>query len=71
MTSKDQHVTSDAFDIPNSIFAHDSNQSKSSLSHHNLCNNYLRETIGESLSNALAYMLIYRPDDPIEFISSK
>ncbi len=68
MTSKDEHVTSDTFDIPNSIITLDSNQLKSS---NNLCDNYLRETIGEPLSYALAYMIIYRPEDPIEFISSK
>ncbi len=71
MTSKDEHVTSDTFDILNYTIALGSDHSKSLLSHHNLCDNYLRETISEPLINALTYVIIYRPEDPIEFISSK
>lgn len=75
MNSEDEHVASDIFDVSNSvdtqIFALDSDQVKSSISYNNLCDNYLRENISESLSYALAYVIIYRPEDAIEFIASK
>ena len=71
MTANDEYLPSDTFDTPNSTMAFDLNQSKSAPSHPNFCDNYLRETIGEPLSSALAYVIIYRPEDPIEFISSK
>lgn len=32
---------------------------------------YLRENLAEVLSCALTYTVIYRPEDPIEFISGK
>ena len=36
-----------------------------------LCDDYLKENIGKPLYEALTYLLLYRPDDPIEFIISK
>src|SRR5690348_6207026 len=71
MNSEDEHIASDAFDVPNSVDTQIFDQFKPSLSYNNLCDNYLREHIGEPLRNALAYVIIYRPDDPIEFIASK
>jgi hypothetical protein len=75
MNSKDEHVESDIFDVPNSddsqTFALDSDQFKSSSFFNNSCDNYLRVSIGEPLSRALAYVIIYRPEDPTEFIASK
>jgi len=75
MNSEDEHVVSDVFGVSNSvdtqIFALDSDQLKSSLPYNNLCDNYLRENIGEPLSSALAYVIIYRPEDAIEFIASE
>ena len=75
MNSADEHIESDVFDVANSIdtqiFAFDSDQLKPSLSFKNTCNNYLHVTISEPLSYALAYVIIYRPEDAIEFIASK
>jgi hypothetical protein len=33
------------------------------------CDEYLRITVGQPLSDALAFVLIHRPEDPIEFIA--
>jgi hypothetical protein len=75
MNSEDEHIVSEAFEIPNSvdtqIFGLDSDQVQSSSSFDNTPNNYLHVTIGEPLSSALAHVIIYRPDDAIEFIASK
>jgi len=75
MNSEDEHIVSEVFEMPNSvdtqIFAIDSDQFQSSLSFNNTPNNYLHVTIGEPLSSALAHVIIYRPDDAIEFIASK
>ncbi len=69
MNSEKEHVASDIFDVSHSvdthIFAPDSDHFKPSSSD----NKYLRENIGESLSHALAYLIIYRPEDPIEFLA--
>lgn len=75
MPLEDEQITSDVFNIPNSIdtqiFALESDPFKSSISRNNSCNQYLRENIGEPLSYALTYAVMYRPEDPIEFISGK
>ena len=75
MPLEDEQMTSDAFNIPNSIdtqiFALESDPFKSSISHSSSCDQYLRENIGEPLSCALTYAVMYRPEDPIEFISGK
>ena len=75
MSSEDEQITSDVFNIPNSvdtqIFALESNQSKLSVSRNHPCDHYLRENVGEPLSYALTYVAMYRPEDPIEFISGK
>jgi hypothetical protein len=70
MNSEDENVESNIFDLPNSvnpqIFAFDSDRFKLLSS-----DDYLRENIGEPLSYALSYVIIYRPEDAIEFIASK
>jgi hypothetical protein len=75
MNSEDEHIVSEVFEMPNSVdtqtFALDSDQFQSSLSSDNTSNNYLHVTIGEPLSAALAHVIIYRPEDAIEFIASK
>ncbi|CAF1401459.1 unnamed protein product [Rotaria sordida] len=75
MNSKVKHVTSDVFDVSKSIntqnFTIDSDQiNLSSSFNNNLSNHYLCLNIGEPLSYALAYVIIYRPEDAIEFIAN-
>ncbi|CAF3618141.1 unnamed protein product [Rotaria sordida] len=76
MNSKVKHVTSDVFDVSKSIntqnFTIDSDYiNLSSSFNNNLSNHYLCLNIGEPLSYALAYVIIYRPEDAIEFIATK
>ncbi|CAF1470615.1 unnamed protein product [Rotaria sordida] len=75
MNSKVKHVISDVFDVSKSIntqnFTIDSDQiNLSSSFNNNLSNHYLCLNIGEPLSYALAYVIIYRPEDAIEFIAN-
>ena len=75
MNSEDEHVVSDIFDIPTSdnseTFVLDSDYFQPSSFFNNSCDNYLRVSIGEPLGYALSYVIIYRPEDAIEFIASK
>ena len=68
MDSKDEEIISDTFDVPSAEFDLTSPLPED---RHDSCHRYLRETIAEPLSNALAFVVYRRPDDAIEFIASK
>ena len=61
-SSEDDQIATSA---DTQIFAFEPDPFKYSFDH------YLRENIGEALSCALTYAVLYRPEDPIEFISGK
>ncbi|CAF2955755.1 unnamed protein product [Rotaria sp. Silwood2] len=74
MNSKDEPVTSDLVDLSKSVntqvFTVDSDQINISSSFNNSSTHYLCLSISEPLSYALAYVIIYRPEDAIEFIAN-
>ena len=68
MDSNDEEMISDTFNVQASEFDPTSPLPEDT---HDSCHRYLRETIGEPLSNALAFVVYHRPDDAIEFIASE
>lgn len=75
MDSEIENVMNDVFDASKSIdtqaFAVDTDQTDVPSFFNKSSENYLYVNIGEPLSYALAYVIIYRPEDPIEFLASK
>lgn len=62
---------SQTFDIQSEVSSQRSSSSKSSLNFKHLSDDYLRMNVGLPLSLALTFVLLYRPDDAIEFLASK
>lgn len=62
---------SQTFDIQNELTSQRSSSSKSSLNFKDFSDDYLRMNVGLPLSLALTFVLLYRPDDAIEFLASK
>ncbi|CAF0915498.1 unnamed protein product [Rotaria sp. Silwood1] len=74
MNLKGKRATSGIFDVSKfvntQVFTVDSDQNNLSSSLNNVSDHYLWLSIGEPLSYALAYVVIYRPEDSIEFIAN-
>ncbi|CAF1041226.1 unnamed protein product [Adineta steineri] len=65
MNSEIKYTASNHFNVSKPI----EDLSKSSTSFNSTYTNYLHICIGEPLQHALASVIIYRPEDPIEFIA--